>query len=190
MVGDLPKFVILAALLGCFMSQNIVRGERASIIVENQELRFSTKQTYSYEIHQRHQGKNVNSRIKVTTNLRQGDNVNLFVIYGSQSEFCSLSKQDNVCALTLCHDMSEDIEEIHIMLEPKSAGSLENVVSFSAEWTDISLRLGDESEPIMVNPQYSTTFLIDHTSHPKFDRKNRFVLNVETTSKVRSNLFN
>lgn len=45
------------------------------------------------------------------------------------------------------------------------------------------MKIGEKSAPVTVNPQNPVTFLIDHTTSEDWDRKNRYVLNVETTEK-------
>lgn len=115
-----------------------------------------------------------------------GAKVNIAVLLGSQTESWTLNQEANFSAITLCHEETDltSLHQIHFMIHRFDPSIEEHIIELSAKWEDISLKLGGVSDPIEINPQFPVTFLIDHTSHDSFDRKNRFVLNVETTDRI------
>ena len=58
----------------------------------------------------------IEDHITITTRLKQGQKVNFVVLYGSRSESWILNRNENLTAITLCHDEKDEIGQIHILM--------------------------------------------------------------------------
>lgn len=103
-------------------------------------LNVNDQETFSYKIKKRELGTD-GTKIVITSRLEQGQNVNMVVLYGRQSESWILNSLDDNTTTTLCHEdeASNNFDTLHFTLH--SYDGKRSVVKLSAKWQDISLKL-------------------------------------------------
>ena len=111
-------------------------------------LEVTNQATFSFKIQRRPVIKD-GSKCVITTRLEQGQNVNMVVLYGRQSESWLLNSQNDNTTTTLCHEgSSADFDTLHFTLS--SYDGQPSIVKMSAKWEDIALRLGDSKKALVI----------------------------------------
>ena len=68
---------------------------------------------------------------------------------------------------------------IHVMIHSYDSKE-ESVVELEAGWKNMALKLGEKARDVIVRPQDPATFLIYHTDREDYNRKDRFILDVDS----------
>ena len=111
-------------------------------------LNVNDQGTFSYKIKKRELGKD-GTKIVITSRLEQGQNVNMVVLYGRQSESWILNSLDDNTTTTLCHeDENNKFDTLHFTLH--SYDGERSVVKLSAKWQDISLKLKQSRKTLVI----------------------------------------
>ena len=119
-------------------------------------LEVTDQATFSFKIQKRSVIKD-GSKCVITTRLEQGQNVNMVVLYGRQSESWLLNSQKDNTTTTLCHEgSSADFDTLHFTLS--SYDGQPSIVKMSAKWEDIALRLGDSKKTLVIKILYNEKF--------------------------------
>ena len=112
-------------------------------------LSVTNQSTFSFKIQKRPVIKD-GSKCVITTRLEQGQNVNMVVLYGRQSESWILDSPRDNTTTTLCHEgSSADFDTLHFTLY--SFDGQPSIVKLSAKWEDIALRLGESKKTMVIS---------------------------------------
>ena len=107
---------------------------------EEVTLKVQDQKTFSYKIKKKREI-NDGTKIVITSRLEQGQNVNMVVLYGRQSESWILNSLGDNTTTTLCHEDEASNKFDTLLFTLHSYDGKSSAVKLSAKWQDISLKL-------------------------------------------------
>ena len=109
-------------------------------------------------------------------NSEDAAEIEVYVLYGCQTEWWKLTQKESTANITLCHD--DTVNQFHVLLvRGNGSGSGSSAsVKLNARWEDMSFGIG-ENRTKWINSRSAATYVVKHNvTQP--DYSDRFVVSV------------